>query len=211
MLDTPTSCSDKNVKTPLTKQLVVRQPPFPFAPPAAVAFPSRRYDPLHPRVDLRDGKLGNVCAYVLIPQCPANKSGWQSIATQVFALIDQISNQHPVDTSRVILTGHSMGGTGTWALGAMAPKRFSCIVPMSGSISLTASKQKALSKLTVWAIVGEKDKTVLPTSSRSAIEKLQKAQGEARLTILPGAAHRDVPAQAWLDPQLGLLDWMLSQ
>ncbi len=160
---------------------------------------------------LRDGKLGNVRAYVLIPQCPANKSGWQSIATQVFALIDQISKQHPVDTSRVILTGHSMGGTGTWALGAMAPERFSCIVPMSGSISLTASKQKALSKVTVWAIVGEKDKTVLPASSASAIAKLQKAQGDARLTILPGAAHRDVPAQAWLAPQLGLLDWMLSQ
>ncbi|MGN0793768.1 MAG: carbohydrate-binding domain-containing protein [Aristaeellaceae bacterium] len=160
---------------------------------------------------LRDGKLGNVRAYVLIPQCPANKSGWQSIATQVFALIDRISNQVPVDTSRVILTGHSMGGTGTWALGAMAPERFSCIVPMSGSISLTAGKQQALSKVTVWAIVGEKDKTVLPASSVNTIAKLQKAQGNARITLLPGAAHRDVPARAWLDPQLGLLDWMLAQ
>lgn len=160
---------------------------------------------------LRDGKLGNVRAYVLIPQCPANKSGWQSVAAQVFALIDQISQQYPVDTSRVILAGHSMGGTGTWALGAMAPERFSCIVPMSGSISLTASKQKALSKVKVWAIVGEQDKVIAPSSSVKTIEKLQKAQGNARLTILPGAAHRDVPALAWLDAELGLLAWMLAQ
>lgn len=160
---------------------------------------------------LRDGKLGDVRAYVLIPQCPANKLGWQSVAAQVLALIDQVCQQYPVDTDRVILTGHSMGGTGTWALGAMAPERFSCIVPMSGSISLTAAKQKALSKGKVWAIVGEQDKVVLPSASAKAIEKLQKAKGNAKLTILPGAAHQDVPALAWLDPSLGLLDWMLAQ
>lgn len=52
---------------------------------------------------------------------------------------------------------------------------------------------------------------MLPSASARAIEKLQKEKETARLTILPGVAHRDVPALAWLDPNLGLLDWMLAQ
>lgn len=44
---------------------------------------------------------------------------------------------HP-DPSRVYLTGHSMGGHGTWQIGAIYPDRFAAIGPSAGWISFTS-------------------------------------------------------------------------
>lgn len=160
---------------------------------------------------LQEGALQDVRAYVLIPQCPANAKGWQDVSRLFFSLMDAISAQYPVDGDRVILTGHSMGGTGTWALAALAPERFSCIAPMSGSVTMDAQKLQALSRMAVWAFVGEGDRVVKPEFSVEAVNALAQNGAEARLTIFPGAEHRDVPALAWPDEDLNLLDWMLAQ
>ena len=160
---------------------------------------------------LQTGKLGDVRAYVICPQCPESAKGWQEAAEQVFTLIDAVCAKVPIDTSRIILTGHSMGGTGTWTLAALAPQRFSCIVPMSGSVRLTKRNQQALSKLPIWAFVASDDKVVDPASSADCISRLNAAGAQAGLTVFEGAGHRDVPALAWLDEELGLLSWMLAQ
>ncbi len=160
---------------------------------------------------VQNGRLGDIRAYVLFPQCPEDEKGWQSISEQVFSLIDAVCTIPSVDGERVILTGHSMGGTGTWALAALEPERFSCIVPMSGSVQFTQKKQDALSKLSIWAFVAENDKIVDPASSIDFVFELNAVNPEAKYTCFKNAGHRDVPALAWLDEELGLLDWMLSQ
>ena len=160
---------------------------------------------------VQTGRLGDIRAYVLCPQCPKEQSGWGDIGSQVFALIDMVCARYPIDAERVILTGHSMGGTGTWALAAMAPERFSCIAPMSGSIRITSRNQKALSELAVWAFAAENDKVVAPGSSTDFLAQLKTVNPRARLTVFEDAGHRDVPALAWLDGKLGLMDWLLSQ
>lgn len=160
---------------------------------------------------LQQGQLGDVQAYVLCPQCPANQSGWRALSKQVFTLIDQVSATYPVNKDKIILTGHSMGGTGTWALAALAPERFSCIIPMSGSTKVSDRNKEALSTLSVWAFAGEKDKVVDPASSTNLIALLQEVNPNAKLTLFPDAEHRDVPGLAWLDTSLGLMNWALAQ
>ncbi len=160
---------------------------------------------------LQQGQLGDVQAYVLCPQCPADQSGWRALSKQVFTLMDQISATYPVNKDKIILTGHSMGGTGTWALAALAPERFSCIIPMSGSTKVSDRNKEALSTLSVWAFAGEKDKVVDPASSTNLIALLQEVNPNAKLTLFPDAEHRDVPGLAWLDTSLGLMNWALAQ
>jgi len=160
---------------------------------------------------LQQGQLGDVQAYVLCPQCPANQSGWRALSKQVFTLIDQVSATYPVNKDKIILTGHSMGGTGTWALAALAPERFSCIIPMSGSTKVSDRNKEALSTLSVWAFAGEKDKVVDPASSTNLIALLQEVNPNSKLTLFPDAEHRDVPGLAWLDTSLGLMNWALAQ
>lgn len=160
---------------------------------------------------VQEGRLGDIRAYVLCPQCPSEQSGWRNISDQIFALMDKICESYPIDREHIILTGHSMGGTGTWALAALSPQRFSCIVPMSGSVHITRKNQKALSELSIWAFVAENDKVVDPASSTDFVAKLKEINPDAKLTVFDDAGHRDVPSLAWLDKEIGLIDWMLSQ
>ena len=41
----------------------------------------------------------------------------------------------PHDPARVVLTGHSMGGHGTWSIGSLYPDRFAAVAPSAGWIS----------------------------------------------------------------------------
>ena len=53
-------------------------------------------------------------------------------ALEVFALAQK---QFPHDPTRVFLTGHSMGGHGTWSIGSLFPDQFAVMGPSAGWIS----------------------------------------------------------------------------
>lgn len=61
---------------------------------------------------------------------------WEDIgrldALEVLAIAERTI---PHDPARVALTGHSMGGHGTWALGSLYPDRFAALAPSAGWIS----------------------------------------------------------------------------
>lgn len=50
----------------------------------------------------------------------------------VLDVIDDVARRCAIDADRVYLTGHSMGGWGTWYLGLRHPDRFAAIAPMAG-------------------------------------------------------------------------------
>lgn len=159
---------------------------------------------------LSEGALGEIPAYVVIPQLPAGKKGWVNAAQELGALIDEVCARYQVDDARVALTGHSMGGTGTWAVALSMPDRFSCIVPMSGSIKLNRENLQALSQLPIWAFVGEADTIVDPASTLRFVEALQKAGANAQVTVLPQTDHFTVP-NAYLNEEFHIISWMLEQ
>jgi predicted peptidase len=64
-------------------------------------------------------------------------------------------NKYAVDPSRVYLTGHSMGGFGTWYLAYQHPEKFAAIAPMSSSMVITAWASR-LGEMPIWAFHGEK-------------------------------------------------------
>ena len=52
-------------------------------------------------------------------------------------VIDDVKHRYPIDDNRVYLTGHSMGGHGTWAVGLQHPDLFAAIAPSAGWTSFT--------------------------------------------------------------------------
>ena len=160
---------------------------------------------------IKDGSLGDVSAYVLAPQCPANFNSWIEVSNQVFGLIDKVSKEYNIDENKIILTGHSMGGSGTWYIALQQPERFSCIVPMSGRIEDTQENRAALSKTPIWAFVGENDAIVDPAYSVNFYEQLINTNPNIKCTVFESAEHKDVPSLAWLDKEVNLLEWMLAQ
>lgn len=159
---------------------------------------------------LKDGLLGDIPAYVIIPQLPSNKKGWTDIKVSLIELIDHVRNTYQINPHKICLTGHSMGGTGTWGLALAYPKLFSCIVPMSGSIKNTEQNRAILSEMPIWAFVGSEDTIVDPLSSISFINDLKRINHNVRIAEIDGATHFDVPS-AYLSGTYKIINWMLSQ
>lgn len=159
---------------------------------------------------IQDGTIDNIPAYVVIPQLPVSKKGWSDVKTSLKELIDRVSETYHVDRNRISLTGHSMGGTGVWDIAVSLPDLFSGIAPLSGSIKMSESKINVLSKLPVWAFVGSNDTIVDPSSSELFIKRLKTINKNTKITIFDGATHFDVPQLTYIDTNLNLVQWLIS-
>jgi predicted peptidase len=131
------------------------------------------------------------------------------------------------DPARVYLTGLSMGGYGTWALGAQWPGRFAALVPICGGVRLPPLAREKLGLAVpkepadiytitaqriggtpVWAFHGAADPIVPVTESRELVTALKAAGGNVRYTEYEGVGH-DSWTKAYEDPEL--LTWLLAQ
>jgi len=140
---------------------------------------------------------------VVSPQCRLEQ-WWEPI--ELVALLDEIGSKYKVDTSRVYVTGLSMGGFGTWRLAAYAPERLAAIAPICGGGETYWAKQFA--HLPVWAFHGAKDPGVPLERSQAMIDALKKAGGDPKLTVYPEAAH-DSWTETYNNP--AFYEWLLAQ
>jgi predicted peptidase len=154
-------------------------------------------------------KQGKEFPFIIVsPQCPEGEAWTNDVLTN---LLDHVIAKYAVDTNRIYLTGLSMGGFGTWALGIAQPQRFAAIAPICGGgekirILLADGKRKeALKNLPVWAFHGAEDPTVLLEESERMVATLKKIGcREVKLTVYPKAQH-DSWTETYNDPEL--YDW----
>jgi predicted peptidase len=148
---------------------------------------------------------------MVAPQCRENHI-WQT--EPLLALIDEIAHKYRVDSTRVYVSGLSMGGYGTWELGTTHPERFAAIAPVCGGgelISVLLSsreKSAALKTLGIWAFHGAKDPIVPVDESKRMVEAVKKAGAtDVKLTIYPEAQH-DSWTETYKNPEL--YRWLLE-
>ncbi len=121
---------------------------------------------------------------VVAPQ--TRRFGWDP--TTLHALLDDVEKQYRVDTSRIYVTGMSMGGMGTWALAASKPERFAAIVPICGAGSPTDAKK--LKDLPIRIYQGAKDRVVRPETAEAMFKALTEAKAtDVEMKIYPDADH----------------------
>ena len=159
---------------------------------------------------LEQGKLGDIPAFVLIPQLAQSQTGWDSVKDAVMALVDKVCNDYAIDTTRVGLTGHGMGGSGTWSLAIAYPNRFSRIAPLSGTVKKTSAKIDALSAMPVRAFIGTADTVMSPDDTCSFAEALRQKNEAATLTSLEGGKHFDLPSLVYLNAEYDLINWLIA-
>ena len=141
---------------------------------------------------------------VVSPQCPV-QTWWTEMLDPLVALLDEIQSKYAVDPNRVYLTGLSMGGFGSWALGCRNPERFAAIAPICGGGDWFLADR--LKNVPVWAFHGAKDPVVPLRESTEMVEALKRAGGDAQLTVYPEAQH-DSWTEAYNNPKL--YEWFLS-
>ena len=160
---------------------------------------------------LKNGVLGDVRAYVIMPQLKSDKKGWTDVSAGISEIIGKAAENYGIDKTKVSLTGHSMGGTGTWGLALANPDLFWKIAPLSGSVTLNEQNVNALKSISVCAFVGANDTIVKPQSSKAFVAALKKAGGNAEITEFEGADHFAVPKLTYCGENINLIDWLIGK
>ena len=144
-------------------------------------------------------------AHVLAPQCPEGV-WWEDVAARLSALLDNVEGRLSIDPDRVLVTGLSMGGFGTWALALREPGRFAALAPVCGGGDPTRAAE--LAHLPQRVFHGALDEVVPPERSAEMVEALRAAGADVRFTLYPDLAH-DSWTRAY--GEAGLYDWLLAQ
>lgn len=105
-------------------------------------------------------------------------------------LLKSIRERYAVDSDRIYLMGHSMGGAGTYHLGAKYNDIWAGIAPISaaGGIADAAAAERYRSFVTL-LMHGEKDSIVPASGSRRAAALLQGAGAQHIYLEFPGKDH----------------------
>ena len=164
---------------------------------------------------------------VIFPQC-ARGQFWmyKGEEERVMKAIDRTIAEDAGDPDRIILTGNSLGGYGTWILGAVHSDRFAALVPICGGAAPPRGRPlppeapfakapdpfmavaQAIGKTPVWAFHGADDWLVDPNQTRRLVDDLHKLGNDAKVTIFEGVGHNSWD-RAYAEPQLW--DWLARQ
>jgi predicted peptidase len=147
------------------------------------------------------GSTSYVC---LAPQCPSEGRGWNTAVLNKF--LDQALVDFRVDKNRIILTGLSMGGFGTWNWGCEHPERFAALIPICGSGS--PAKATSLKGMPIWAFHGDADPNVKIAGDQAMVDAAKAAGADIKFTIYPGVGHNSW-GKAYTEPELD--GWILAR
>lgn len=153
---------------------------------------------------------------VVFPQCEDQQipilQAWGPNSTdgkRALAILAQTERDYSIDSHRRILTGWSMGGYGTWSLGAADPSHWAALVPVAGGGDPAWGSK--LTSVPIWAFAGATDAVVSPHETEKMVEAVRAAGGHPKLTVVPNVGHEvwkiaynDNELYAWLmNPQEG--------
>jgi len=159
---------------------------------------------------------------VVYPQCPQGmqwvNNDWKAGSYRVaktpiskpmaaaLELLAWLRASFAVDSTRILVTGLSMGGYGTWDIVVRQPTLFAGALALCGGGD--SSQAAAIRDLPVWAFHGDRDEAVPVRGSREMIAALRDGGGHPRYTEVAGHGH-DIWTVAYRDP--AVLRWLLSQ
>jgi len=147
---------------------------------------------------------------VASPQCPENTI-WANELDALHSLLSNLIEQYRVDTSRIYLTGLSMGGNGAWHLAAAYPSLFAAVVPICGWANTLIGfpeRIKVLKDVPIWVFHGAEDEVVPLQGSQELVDVLKANRGNVKFTIYPDTDH-DSWTQTYKNPIL--FEWLLQQ
>ena len=151
--------------------------------------------------------------FVVFPQCEDTHgpilTSWSISSPDgkpALAILDSVEREFAIDSHRRILTGWSMGGYGTWSLGAAEPKEWAALVPVAGGGDPAWGAKLKNSR--IWAFAGADDKIVPTEETRRMVDAVKAAGGHPHLSVVPNTGH-EVWKTAYADSQL--YTWMLGR
>ena len=162
-------------------------------------------------------------AIVIAPQCP-DTLRWSNFSNglsqgdmkllpapsrpmnALIELIHDAMKRFKVDSTRIYITGLSMGGYGTFDAIMRYPHLFAAAVPVCGGGDV--SKAPQIAHIPMWIFTGAEDPAVTPVLSVKMAQALMQAGGHPGLTQYPETGHFSWIA-AYSDAMM--MEWLFRQ
>ena len=149
--------------------------------------------------------LQELDAIMVAPTCPSS-GGWTAATSEisVMALMDSIINNYTIDEQRIIVTGFSAGGIGTWFFAASYPDFFSAAIPVAGEPIVGAAN--TIGNMPLYVIHSRNDGVILYEDVASIISQLQSAGLDIKFITISDASHYNT--SAYIGPLRGAIPWL---
>jgi predicted peptidase len=131
--------------------------------------------------------LRKLNAIIAAPDCPSK--GWNNPSSEaaVLELLEHIKANYSVDEERMLVTGFSMGGIGTWHMVARHPHLFSAAIPMSGTVGLETVNRI---QDTPFYVIHSRQDEFFPYKQVVEMVQILKDKGAAvQLQLVDGISH----------------------
>ena len=119
----------------------------------------------------------------------------------VLDVIAEVKRAYNIDADRVYVTGHSMGGFGSWSIAMNHPELFAAIAPVAGGGNPMGMKK--IAHIPQLVVHGDNDKTVPVDRSRVMVAAAKNLGAEIKYIEIPGGNHIDIAAATFKD----VFDW----
>ena len=142
---------------------------------------------------------------VVCPKGRAPTSMYLGSAEQdVLDVIAEMKREYAIDEDRIYLTGHSMGGYGTWSIAVNHPRMFAAIAPFAGGgMPMTFAKIKAIAHVPEIVVHGNADPTVSVDESRRMVKAAEAAGAKVKYIEVEGGNHSNIVVPHMKD----IFDW----
>ena len=146
-------------------------------------------------------------AIIIAPDAPTRSWATELSERAVLALIEDVASQYAVDQDRILVTGFSLGGGGTWFFATRHADLFTGAIPMAGTIREVSLD--GLGSMPVHIVHSRDDERVPYGPAAQAAAQLETRGHPVKLTTLSGVGHYSMGA--YIGPLRQAGDWMLQQ
>ena len=144
-------------------------------------------------------------AIFLAPQCASGSKRWTACFSDLKALIDKVVKEYNVDTNKITMAGHSLGGQAVFDFIATYPGFLAAAAPLSPSYPWNHDYSK-MKDLKIAVFIGTEEG--LYTKDQPEIQFLQQNGVNLKFYPLQGVTHSSQKAFYW---ETNIIDWLTSQ
>jgi len=106
-------------------------------------------------------------------------------------LVQSAKETYAVDPKRVIITGYSMGGAGTWFIGSRHQDIFTAAIPVAAPVTGSTDW-----KIPVYSIHSQQDEIVSYSAAKKHADAIKTKGGKIEFKTVSGLTHYDSPSYA---------------
>ena len=148
-------------------------------------------------------------AIIVAPDAPTRAWTSETAERAVLELLDSILEDYTIDRDRILVTGFSLGGRGTWFMATRHADVFTGAIPIAGSPGDDSLDLDGLESMPIHIIHSRDDEVVPYAPARAAAAALRERGHPVWFTELRGIGHFAMGGYVDVLRQAG--DWMMEQ